>query len=325
MVPAAGSGSARAALPARVQVVDADAATIEIRADALGLPLATGESADLYDGPAVQLEQGDRVAFDVAIPREGVYTLSFDMAATGTSINAPEGALLVDGAAPSDDASGGVQQRNAGRIILPNFYTNTADEFPLDRYGNEALIRQKRLIHWTRVPVRDASFSQPYPLALTLAAGEHRFEFELTRESILLGSITLEPFAEYPDYSQYLAANTAPDSSGVLIELEAEFPSYKNDTAIRPVNNRSLGVTPYDTYRLLLNTLGGEKWQRRVLRDHHTRRQHVPDHPACTAEHQEQFYGLSPHHHRWGSAIRRVERGALWLFDTVVKRHAGGR
>ena len=36
----------------------------------------------------------------------------------------------------------------------------------------------------------------------------------------------------------------------------------KNDTVIRPVSDRSLDVTPYDTYRLLLNTLGGESWQR---------------------------------------------------------------
>ena len=63
-------------------------------------------------------------------------------------------------------------------------------------------------------------------------------------------------------HAEYLAANPAVDSSGVRIEMEAEFPSYKNDTSIRPVNSRSLEVTPYDTYKLLLNSMGGDSWDR---------------------------------------------------------------
>jgi len=44
--------------------------------------------------------------------------------------------------------------------------------------------------------------------------------------------------------------------------VDAELPAYKNDTTIRPIHSRSLAVSPYETYRLLLNTLGGESWQR---------------------------------------------------------------
>jgi hypothetical protein len=95
--------------------------------------------------------------------------------------------------------------------------------------------------------MRDASFSHEYPLALNLSKGEHNFEFGVIKESMLLGSTYLEEFSQYPDYSQYLEEHPAPDSSGVSIELEAEKPSYKNDTAIRPASFRSLEVTPYDT------------------------------------------------------------------------------
>ena len=228
-----------------------DAEHLEIRADSFGLPLAGDEIARLYEKPSVLLQQNDSVSFGVTIDQEGDYTVSFDMAATGSFINAPEGSLLVDGAYPSSDAR---------RIVMPNYYQNSADKFPLDRYGNDALIRQERLIRWSRVAMRDASFAQAYPVRLHLTASEHQFRFQLTKESMLLGSIYVEPFSEYPDYSQYLQNDPAPDSSGVLIELEAEFPSYKNDTSVRPANSRSLGITPYDTYRLRLNTLGGESW-----------------------------------------------------------------
>jgi ABC-type glycerol-3-phosphate transport system substrate-binding protein len=251
--PVARSAPAPAARQAALFQNPPGPGAIEIGADSFGLPLAEDEVARLYDKPSVQLQENDSVSFDVTIDRERLYILSFDMSATGSFIVPPEAAVLVDGAYPSDETR---------RIVLPNYYQNSADEFPTDRYGNQALIRQEKLALWSRVPMRDANFSRPYPIQLKLAAGKHTFTFQVTKESILLGSFYVEPFSEYPGYDQYLAANPAPDASGVLLTLEAEFPSYKNDTSIRPVADRSLLVTPYDTYRLLLNTLGGEKWQR---------------------------------------------------------------
>ncbi|HUM68311.1 MAG TPA: extracellular solute-binding protein [Chloroflexota bacterium] len=244
-----------AAVTSRFQLPVHDGDAIEIPADTFGLPLSDHEIARLYDRPSVFLRQNDTARFTVSIEEEGLYTLSFDTAVPDSFLTAPEGQLLVngDGAVPADGAR---------RIIFPIYYQNSRDDFPLDRYGNEALIRQESLVRWTNVPMRDANFSLAYPVQLHLTPGEHEFEFQLTKESLLLGSIYLEPFSPYPAYSQYQQTHQGTDSSGVLIELEAERPSYKNDTAIRPANSRSLGVTPYDTYQLLLNTLGGENWDR---------------------------------------------------------------
>lgn len=227
--------------------------SIEIQADTFGLPLSDHESAELYEKPSIFLQKDDSVSFPITIDEDGLYTISFDMAATESFINAPEGQLLVDGAFPLEDTR---------RIVFPIYFKNSRDTFPLDRYGNDALIRQERLIHWTKAPLRDANFSQEYPVQLNLNKGAHTLEFTVTKESMLLGSIYIEAFSNYPNYVQYLNDNPAPDSSGFFIELEAEYPSYKNDTSIRPVNSRSLEVTPYDTYRLLLNTMGGESWKR---------------------------------------------------------------
>jgi ABC-type glycerol-3-phosphate transport system substrate-binding protein len=250
--PERGKGATAVATPP-TQLATPNGRAIEIQASAFGLPLSDHDLARVYGKPAVYLQADDTVHFTASIEAEGLYTLSFDSAAPDSFINAPEGQLLVDGAFPSEDAR---------RIIFPIYYQNSGDEFPLDRYGNQALIRQASLVHWTRVAMRDANFSRAYPAQLLLAEGTHEFAFTLTKESLLLGSVYLEPFAPYPSYNQYQAAHAAADSSGVLIELEAERPSYKNDTAIRPANSRSLAVTPYDTYQLLLNTLGGENWER---------------------------------------------------------------
>jgi ABC-type glycerol-3-phosphate transport system substrate-binding protein len=160
---------------------------------------------------------------------------------------------LVDGAFPSEASP---------RIIFPVFYQNSRDDFPLDRYGNEALIRQEAWVRWSKVPMRVADFSDRYPMQIQLTAGEHTFEFQVTEQSLLVGSIYLDPFTPYPTYTDYLQSTQASTPSGVMIELEAEHPAFKNDTAIRPANNRSLAVTPYETSQLLLNTLGGETWNR---------------------------------------------------------------
>jgi ABC-type glycerol-3-phosphate transport system substrate-binding protein len=225
---------------------------IEIRADSYELPLSEDEVARLYEKPSVFLEQGDSISFDVSIEEDGFYTISFDVAASESFINAPEGQLLLDGNYPVFDAR---------RIVFPIFFTNSSDKFPLDRYGNETLIRQVRLLRWSNVVMRDANYSQKYPLQVSLAKGEHSFEFKMIKESLFLGSIYIEEFRKYPDYDQYLDATHASDSSGVSIELEAEFPAYKNNTSIRPASSRSLDVTPYNTYKLMLNTLGGETWK----------------------------------------------------------------
>ncbi|MBK8986584.1 MAG: extracellular solute-binding protein [Chloroflexi bacterium] len=250
--PASAQAAGRPAHPASVLPRQIPSGMVAIQADAFGRPLSDHPLARAYGQPTVQLAAGDVVTFTAVIPTDSLYTISFDTAALDSFINPPEGQLRVDGQFPSPEAQ---------RIVFPIFYTNTADEFPLDRYGNQALIRQERLLRWTATAVRDANFRQPYPLQFPLTAGERQFEFTLTAETMLLGSIVLEPFAPYPTYSQYQQANPAAASSGVLLELEAEFPTYKNSTAVRPTNNRSLAVTPYDTYQLLLNTLGGESWK----------------------------------------------------------------
>lgn len=227
--------------------------TIAIHADAFGLPLADDRLARQYPRPSVRLAKGDRVRFTVTIETAGEYTVAFDAAVPEEVLfTPPEAQLLVNGTLPVEDAR---------RIVFPLFYHSPVDDFPLDRYGNEILTPPVRLARWAQVYLRDVHWSRKYPLTIPLSPGEHRFEVVLNRETILLGSIYLRPFSPDMPYSDYLAQRPAPDSAGVLIELEAERPHYKNDVSIHPLYDRSLGATPYDTYRLLLNSIGGESWQ----------------------------------------------------------------
>ncbi|MBL8153380.1 MAG: extracellular solute-binding protein [Anaerolineae bacterium] len=216
------------------------------------MALAQDDTARQYARPSILLQSGNALTFEVTIPTEGEYTLAFDAAAPVGSV-VPEGQMRVDGQFPDSSLQ---------RVIFPVYYRSTGDSFPKDRYGNDALIAQARDVRWTTASARDVNFSQPYPLRLSLTAGLHRFEFTLTEGELYLGSAYVMAFSPYPDYADYLAAHAAADASGFSLTLEAELPSYKNDTSARPASSRSLTVTPYDTYCLLLNTLGGESWNK---------------------------------------------------------------
>lgn len=226
---------------------------IEMSAETYGLPLWQDEWTAAYPKAAVRLERGDRIDITFDVKEYGDYILFMDVLAGPDLIGAPEGELRIDDNLPAADVS---------RVVFPVFYQNQDDQFPLDRYGNQILIPQQRLMQWTRMPLRDVTFSRSLPVMVYLEAGRHSLSLEITKESLYLGSIYLKRFTGLPTYAEYLSVLPPADADRVMIELEAELPAYKNDTTIRPINSRSLAVSPYETYRLLLNTLGGESWQR---------------------------------------------------------------
>ncbi|NWF68481.1 MAG: extracellular solute-binding protein [Chloroflexi bacterium] len=223
---------------------------IEIPAEAFGLPLAQDDTAGRYARSSVRLAPGDSLRFEVTLPAAGEYTLAFDVAVPAES-PVPEGQMRVDNAFPVGDLQ---------RIIFPVYFRSSSSVFPKDRYGSDALIPQVRDVRWSTAAARDVNFSEPYALRFTLSAGLHRFDFSLSAGALYLGSIYLNAFAPYPDYADYLAAQSAPETSGFTLTLEAELPTYKNSTSVNPANDRGLTVTPYDTYCQLMNVLGGESW-----------------------------------------------------------------
>ncbi len=232
-------------------VVSFSESSIEISADSLGIVLIEDEVSAPYPKPSVLLSRDTTVEFSVDVPADGEYFFALDYVVTEASIIA-EGQLEIDG----EVASAGFE-----RFSFPQFFRSVSNTFPQDRYGNDALISQVRDLRWSTTTAQDLNSSQPYPLRLSLEAGEHTFAFTLTLGEIYLGSMYLVPFEPYVDYDAYHVSQSALAVTDFSLVLEAELPTYKNDTAVRPDNNRGLTVTPYDTYCFLMNMIGGESWQ----------------------------------------------------------------
>lgn len=224
---------------------------IPINASSFDLPIAQSEIAGLYAGDSVLLQRGDNLQLNFNIPENGEYIFAFDAAATANS-STPEVGVSIDGEFPASDFQ---------QFLFPIYYRNRSDQFPKDRYGNDALIPQERDVRWSTVWARDVEFSEAYPLRVNLAAGEHQLNLALNEGEIYLGNLYIVPFTPLPDYEQYLTSQPAQATSGTLMTVEAEQPTYKNETSVRPATDRSVTVTPYDTYCQLMNTLGGESWK----------------------------------------------------------------
>ncbi len=232
--------------------IDAENALVnEIGAETWGLPLADDRAARLYAKPSVLLIQGVTLQTMIEIPADGEYLFMFDAAV-------PEAAARAQGSLRLDE----VALPGFERFLFPVYFRSTSTIFPRDRYGNEALIDQVRTLRWTTVAARDITGGRLYPLRAALTAGEHTLAFTLNEGALYLGSLYVISFAPYRPYAEYLAQQTASETSNFSVTLEAELPDYKNDTSVRPATSRALTVTPYDTYCQLMNTLGGESWQR---------------------------------------------------------------
>ena len=99
-----------------------------------------------------------------------------------------------------------------------------------------------------------------------LQAGENKLTIQGQNEPMVIKSITLYPAEEVVTYEDYIADLTAKLGSLTAgkdeIKLEAEHMQNMSSKTIYAIEDRTNAVTsPSDTTRVMLNTVGGEKWQ----------------------------------------------------------------
>ncbi|KAF0227594.1 MAG: putative ABC transporter substrate binding protein [Erysipelotrichaceae bacterium] len=230
----------------------ADNYTQVISASQLNLPIGTNEVCAQYENACVLLQPKSHAGFELVIPKSGYYTFVFDYANDIQSINPPEIAIKIDGRYPFYEMR---------RIIFPHIFFDSVKTFAVDRYGNDTYVNLNRRSVWLTNELRDPNFSEPYPFKIYLEEGTRQIDIEGLVTPLYLGNITIKSVSQYMSYNQYRAQYSV-ESAGFKLTLEAEHPTSRNTTSVVTANDRSLNVTPYDSYRLLMNTLGGSTWSR---------------------------------------------------------------
>ena len=119
---------------------------------------------------------------------------------------------------------------------------------------------------WVTYSLRDSSGYYSGEYEFYLEAGENKLTLQGQNEPMVIKSITLHPAKEVVSYDDYIAALT--EKLGTLsagadeIKLEAEHMQNMSSKTIYAIEDRTSAVTsPADTTRVMLNTVGGAKWQ----------------------------------------------------------------
>ena len=138
--------------------------------------------------------------------------------------------------------------------------------FRNDIENNELRPTAVQTPRWIEYSLRDSTGYYTGEYEFYLEAGENKLTIQGQNEPMVIKSITLYPAQDVVTYEDYIADLTAKLGNLTAgkdeIKLEAEHMHNMSSKTIYAIEDRTNAVTsPSDTTRVMLNTVGGEKWQ----------------------------------------------------------------
>ena len=160
-------------------------------------------------------------------------------------------------------------------VTYPEVWTVENTEF-VDKYSirffindverNELRPTAIQTPEWSEYSLHDSTGYYDGEYEFYLEAGENKLTLQGQNEPLAIKSITLYPATEVPSYDEYIA--DLQNKLGTLsagkdeLKLEAENMNNMSSKTIYAIEDRTSAVTsPADTTRVMLNTVGGSKWQ----------------------------------------------------------------
>lgn len=138
--------------------------------------------------------------------------------------------------------------------------------FKTDVTNNELRPTATQTPKWMEFSLRDTTGYYTGEYEFYLEKGTRMLTLQGQNEPMVIKSITLYPAEEVSSYEDYIA--NLKDQLGDLsagsdeIKLEAEHMHFTSSKTIYAIEDRTSAVTsPADTTRVMLNTVGGGKWQ----------------------------------------------------------------
>jgi len=214
-------------------------------------------------GKSLYIPEDGNVAFDVNIPKEGMYNIKIEYYPKTMRAASIERAVLIDGKYPFKEAR---YLEFTG--VWKDVYLEgdrTSRGFQLDDNNNELRPAKVESPEWRTSVFCDSTGYYPDPFKFYFQKGEHTVTLSAVKESFVIKTITIYREEELPTYAEYKAACDkagAKTASSENVIIEAEHPVSTSDQIIYPLSDRSSAVTsPQDATLQVLNTIGGEKWQ----------------------------------------------------------------
>ena len=144
--------------------------------------------------------------------------------------------------------------------------------FIVDSDNNELRPTMVQTPEWTVYSLRDGEgyYANDFGFLLNPNdnGGKVDFTLEAVNECIAISTITIRPYTETISYKEYM--NTLKNNVGSngqvplgtgKVKIESEYPFHTSTNVVYPIEDRTSSATsPCDPGRVLLNTIGTEKW-----------------------------------------------------------------
>ena len=158
---------------------------------------------------------------------------------------------------------------------MPDVWTQENSAFLLDEIGARFFVNDKdnnelrptavQTPKWCAYDLRDSQgyYSESFKYILSPDEnGKISISLKGMNEPMAISQIILMPQESVPTYEEYIAQYADAPKGTSYIKMEAEIPSEFSTNTVYPVEDRASAATsPSDTSRVMLNVIGGEKWQ----------------------------------------------------------------
>lgn len=213
--------------------------------------LISEEDSRGYEGEVVLFEEDDDVLIEITVPESGVYHIGMDYYRLNEGLVNPEFSIEVN-----DE----FQYFESRRIIAPTFWENESNDFQTNRHGNELVPNQVAIDEWQTMTFRDPNNEHADGLLFYLEEGINNITLTHSSGEMLMGEVRVYTPVEMETYEDYISGFIEDDALNTLEVYEAEYPSRKNSSYIRPIARKDVNAHPYDPAVQLLNTFGGDSW-----------------------------------------------------------------
>ncbi len=137
--------------------------------------------------------------------------------------------------------------------------------FEEDNDGSEIKPDKVEAPEWKTVLANDSTGYVVEPFLYYIEEGQHTISLKEVQECCAIKEIRIYHEEEIISYDEYLKAHEgkADNAAGSeIVVINAEIPHRTSSNIIYPLYDRGSAATmPQDAYNILLNSIGGEKWQ----------------------------------------------------------------
>ncbi len=205
-----------------------------------------GQPATAQDG-VITLGARQVLSFDVPVQKAGTYEIAVRYY--------PKDALYMD--CLVDVRVNGEEYVGS----LPLLWADKYSTYGTDRKGNQ-MVPDQLAINTAYLDVLDNYRDiDKNTLTFTWEAGVQKVEFEPESQDMYIVAIYVSEVQTLPTYKEYLAANAGKQDVDECVTVEAVEFMVKSDSFTRGTSVKNAALSPYDTYRKLLNVLEGSAWK----------------------------------------------------------------